>query len=131
MIKYLSVTVILSMFLLLGCVSSNPATWKTLPQMQKGQYDEVWSALVSCITSRNFNLEMSDAGSGYLRTAYGGTGHNTKTRVIARVVSKNPLQISMKAEVLKLNMIGGGWVEVGNNTALENLITEELSARFK
>ena len=121
----------LSITLLMGCVAPMQATWKTLPEIKQMKYDDAWAALVGCITGKNYNLEMSDAAAGYLRTAYGNTGNGTKTRVIVRVISKNPLQITLKAEVIKHDPWNGGWHEVGNNVALENVIIDELTARLK
>ncbi len=116
---------------MVGCVTGQSAQWKTLPEVKKASYDETWSALVGIITAKNYNLETVDGNSGYLRSAWGNTGNNTATQVTARVISKKPLSISIKATMAQRDILSGQMVEVGNNTALENAITEELSARFK
>lgn len=131
--RFMPIMAVLSMMLLIGCstVRSVEPVWKTIPEIKQTKYEDAWAAIVGCVTGRNLNLEISDAGSGYLRTAYGGTGNNTQTRVIVRVVNRKPLQISLKAELIQLDMWAGQWLPVGNNVAMEKLILDELEARLK
>jgi LEA14-like dessication related protein len=120
--------------LLLGCASVE-AVWKTLPEVKQTSYENAWSVVVGCV-SEKFDLEVTDSGSGYLRSAWKVNkdflGQNQeRTRITVRIESREPLKIKLKAERQTFSSWTHDWVDAGNNEKIEKQILEELSARLK
>jgi hypothetical protein len=119
----------------IGCASSE-AVWKTIPEVKQVKYEDAWAIVVGCVSDK-FDLEITDAGSGYLRTAWKVTGKtligqpNEKTRITVRIVNRQPLQINLRAERQTPNIWSGEWQDSGNNEKIEKQILEELSSRLK
>jgi hypothetical protein len=118
-----------------GCVSARDAAWKTVPDVAI-PYERAWSIVTNAVTQR-FDLETSDAQSGYLRTEWKVTGKdflNTpikKSRVIVRVEERSPFRVKVKAEKQELNALTDEWVVTGNDEAVEGEIMGELQGRLR
>lgn len=119
--------------LLCGCITATEAVWKTIPEVKETSYDNAWSIIVGCV-SENYDLEITDSGSGYLRTAWKTKSDwlgqpSKRTRIVVRIVSKEPLKVKLKAQ--RQRRLGEGWNEDGNDEKVESQILEELTARLK
>ncbi|MEW6684460.1 MAG: hypothetical protein AB1451_16315 [Nitrospirota bacterium] len=120
---------------LTACVTAREASWKTVPDVAMS-YDRAWSIVTNAVTQR-FDLETSDAQSGYLRTEWKVTGKDIlnapirKSRVIVRVEERNPFRVKVKAEKQELNVLTDEWVITGNDEAVEGDIMGELQGRLR
>jgi methionine-rich copper-binding protein CopC len=117
-----------------ACVMAHEATWKTVPESNM-PYDRAWSIVVNAIT-QHFELETSDAQSGYLRTGWKVTGKDIlgapikKARVHVRVEEKNPFRVKVKVEKQEFDAFSEEWVITGNDEKMESEIMGELSGRL-
>jgi len=118
-----------------ACVSAREAAWKTVPDVTM-PYERAWSIVTNAVTQR-FDLETSDAQSGYLRTEWRTTGKDIlgapikKSRVIVRVEERSPFRVKVKAEKQELNPLTDEWVLTGNDEAIEGDIMGELQGRLR
>jgi hypothetical protein len=118
-----------------ACVTARDAAWKTVPEVAM-PYDRAWSIVTNAVTQR-FDLETSDAQSGYLRTEWKVTGKDIlggpikKSRVIVRVEERNPFRVKVKAEKQELNVLTDEWVVSGNDDTVEGEIMGELQGRLR
>ena len=118
-----------------ACVAAHDATWKTVPDVTMA-YDRAWSIVTNAVTQR-FDLETSDAQSGYLRTEWKVTGKDLlggpikKSRVVVRVEERSPFRVKVKAEKQELNALTDEWVITGNDNTVEGDIMGELQGRLK
>ncbi len=122
-------------FIISACVTAHEATWKTVPDTHMS-YDRAWSIVVNAI-SQDFELETSDAQSGYLRTGWKVTGKDIlgqpikKARVHVRVEERNPFRVKVKVEKQELDPLSQEWVITGNDEKIESEIMSELSGRLR
>jgi hypothetical protein len=129
--KWLSV---LSLALILSaCVAARDAKWKTVPEVNM-PYDKAWGIVVNAIT-QHFDLEISDAQSGYLRSEWKITervwGRDIlKARVSVRIENKKPFRVKVKVEKQEIDFFDV-WITTGNDETMENEILEELSGRLR
>ena len=118
-----------------ACVAAHEATWKTVPDVTM-PYDRAWSIVTNAVTQR-FDLETSDAQSGYLRTEWKVTGKDIlgaaikKSRVIVRVEERSPFRVKVKAEKQELNVLTDEWIVSGNDDTVEGEIMGELQGRLR
>ena len=118
-----------------ACVTAREATWKTVPEVNM-PYDRAWLIVVNTIT-QHFDLETSDAQSGYLRTGWKNTGKDIlgapikKARVSVRVEEKKPFRVKVKVEKQEFEPLSEEWVITGNDDKMESEIMEELSGRLR
>ncbi len=117
-----------------ACVMAHEATWKTVPESNM-PYERAWSIVVNTIT-QHFELETSDAQSGYLRTGWKITGKDIlgtpikKARVHVRVEERNPFRVKVKVEKQEFDPLSEEWVITGNDEKMESEIMGELSGRL-
>jgi hypothetical protein len=123
-------------FTVSACMAAHDATWKTVPDVTMA-YDRAWSIVTNAVTQR-FDLETSDAQSGYLRTEWKVTGKDVfgvvaikKSRVIVRVEERSPFRVKVKAEKQELNTLTDEWVITGNDETVEGEIMGELQGRLR
>lgn len=120
---------------LTACVTAREAAWKTVPDVAM-PYDRAWSIVTNAVTQR-FDLETSDAQSGYLRTEWKVTGKDIlnapikKSRVIVRVEERSPFRVKVKAEKQELDVLTDEWVVTGNDETIEGEIMGELQGRLR
>jgi hypothetical protein len=118
-----------------ACVTARDAVWKTVPDVSM-PYERAWSIVTNAVTQR-FDLETSDAQSGYLRTEWKVTGKDLlnmpmkKSRVIVRVEERSPFRVKVKAEKQELNALTDEWVVTGNDETVEGEIMGELQGRLR
>jgi len=118
-----------------ACVTARDAAWKTVPDVAM-PYERAWSIVTNAVTQR-FDLETSDAQSGYLRTEWKVTGKDLfnmpmkKSRVIVRVEERSPFRVKVKAEKQELNALTDEWVVTGNDEVVEGEIMGELQGRLR
>ncbi|MBI4727746.1 hypothetical protein HY768_11105 [candidate division TA06 bacterium] len=130
----ISIAMLLACVLFIDCATTQEATWKTLPEITKTTYEQSWSIVVGVITEK-YDLEITDAASGYLRTAWKVkkdflNQDDSRTRISVRLESKTPLKFKIRAEKEAKNL-ADEWTPKGNDEQLEKAMLEELSARLK
>lgn len=88
--------------------------WLTLnigPQAQMTQ--SWWSTIINAIATQDFEPEMMDAASGFLRTAWKQVtfrnGASVRRRFVGNVVQTNPLQWRVRYEVQVMRPGMGDW----------------------
>ena len=118
----------------IGCATTKEATWKTLPEVTKTSYEQSWAIVVGVVTEK-YDLEVTDATSGYLRTAWKVkkdflNQDDSRTRISVRLESKTPLKFKIRAEKEAKNL-ADQWSPKGNDEQLEKAMLEELTGRLK
>ena len=140
MVAQLALILVSTMFLIVGCapatfVRSAPG-WKVIELRNDiaGNYNKAWQKTVDTI-ARNWDIEMMDKESGYLRTAwhYGISG-GPYTRYRARLTVKfpeveNPSKLEVKTEAQWLRGDTHGWV-TGFDSAFQRDVFTALSGRL-
>ena len=127
------VSVLLSLSLF-ACATPE-ATWKTVPQ-SRITWERGWPIVVNAI-SQQFDLEITDGQSGYLRTAWKVTGTNwlrqpqERARVTVRVEERSPFTVKVKVEKQEVDMFSKNWVDKGNHEKMEQEIMAELAGRLR
>lgn len=125
--------VLLTLFL--SACATPEATWKTVPQSRVA-WDRAWSIVVNAI-SQQFELEITDAQSGYLRTGWKVTRTNLlgqpqeRARVTVRVEERSPLSLKVKVEKQEVDIWTRNWADKGNHEKLEQEIMAELAGRLR
>ena len=119
--------------LFVGCATIAPV-WKTIPETNYS-YEKAWPIIVNSVSDK-FDIETIDANSGYLRTTWkvkkDWTGTpDTRTRVVVRTETKNPLKFSFRAEVEGYNTFLEEWQAKGNDEKIESEMQMDFSSRFK
>ncbi len=130
------------LFLLFACATTQEATWKGVPDVHM-PYDRAWAIVVNTIAEK-FDIEVSDAQSGYLRTGWkvtdtcwagllAGKVPCKKTRVIVRVEERSPFKVRVKVEKMESTALSGydNWKLTGNDEVVEREVMEELFGRLK
>ena len=120
-----------------ACVTmtAHEATWKTVPE-SKMPYDRAWSIVVNAVT-QHFELETTDAQSGYLRTGWKVTDRDIlgapikKARVHVRVEERRPFTVKIKVERQEFEPLSEEWIITGNDEKMEGEIMGELSGRLR
>lgn len=121
--------------ILISCaITTTEAVWKTTPEIQQTSYENAWAIIVGAVTEQ-FDLEVVDGNSGYLRSIWKVKTNfmgdpQSRTRVICRVVSREPLQFKIKAEKQEISALTDEWINVGNDEVVDGLLLEELRARL-
>lgn len=134
-ICFKSFPVILLALIITACVTAREATWKTVPETNIA-YERAWSIVVNAVT-QHFELEVSDAQSGYLRTGWKITGKDLlgtpikKSRVHIRVEERSPFKVKVKTEKQEFDPLSEDWVITGDDEKIENEIMSELSGRLR
>ena len=122
-------------FFLFGCVTPQSAVWKTVPEARM-PFERAWSIVVNAVTQQ-FDLEISDGQSGYLRTGWKVTKRDIlgspikKARIHVRVEERTPFRVKVKAEKQEFNPFTEDWVVTGNDEEIEGEIMGELSGRLR
>jgi len=133
----------LSFLSLFACATAMEATWKGVPEVNM-PYDRAWTIVVNTIAEK-FDIETSDAQSGYLRTGWkvtdtcwggllaGGKVPCKKTRVTVRVEERTPFKVRVKVEKMEATALSGyeSWVPKGNDEVMEKEIIDELFGRLR
>lgn len=132
----------LGLVFVVGCAPASfvrqPAGWKTIElrnDMQES-YTKAWQVAVDTIT-RQWDIEILDKDSGYLRTAWkfgisGTTGAGYRGRIslkFATVEEGNPKKIELKTDASWLDTYNNLWI-AGYDSALQRDVYEVLSARL-
>ena len=124
----------LFLLFIIGCTAKE-ATWRALPEIRQTEYENAWSIIVGAV-SEKYELEVIDANSGYLRSSWKekkdwlGT-KEYRTRVVVRVVSREPLKVKLKVEKQTWNSWTNDWLDAGNEEEFQSQLLEELEARLK
>ncbi len=111
------------------------ATWKSVPESQI-RPERGWTIVVNAIAER-FDVETSDAQSGYLRTSWKVTRKDLfgtatqRTRVITRLEERTPFKVKVKVEMQKVNPWTGEWQDAGNDPRAEQEIMQDLAGRLR
>ena len=127
--------------LTVGCAPSTfvraAPGWKVIELREGMAYDDAWMVVVDTIT-RDWDVEMMDKGSGYMRTAWhhgisGGPAESYRGRITVKFPSiKAPTVVEMKTEAQWLVSRPGGsaqWV-AGYDTDFQREIYSELGGRL-
>ena len=127
--------IIIVTFLSLQCMQNKEATWKTIPEIKQTEYEKAWAIIVGAISER-FDLEVIDANSGYLRSAWKENkdwlgSKESRTRVVVRITSREPLKVKLKVEEQKWDALMDEWKGAGNNEKIERELLEEFETRLK
>lgn len=121
--------------LLLTACATPQSTWKTVPETNM-PYDRAWGITVNTV-AQHFELDTSDAQSGYLRSSWKVTNSflgipQRRVRVIARVEERKPFKLKLKAEKQEPNpWDANDWRLMGDDEQAATEIMEELSGRLK
>ena len=121
-------------FLTAACASPE-ATWKTVPETNM-PYERAWAITVNSV-AQHFDLESSDAQSGYLRTSWKVTNSflgipNRKARALVRVEERKPFRLKVKVEKQEPNPWDDTqWRVTGDDDQMASEILEELSGRLR
>jgi len=131
--------------LLIFCVGCAPSTfvrdrsggWKTIELNDNlvGQYEEAWQKTVDTI-ARDYDIEMLDKDSGYLRTSWtygisGGTFNRYHGRLTIKYPEiENPDKLEVKTDAQWLvDPASGAWQQ-GFDTLLDRDVFTALSGRL-
>ena len=126
---------ILAVCLLSAACASPVATWKTVPETNM-PYERAWAITVNSV-AQHFDLESSDAQSGYLRTSWKIRDSflgipNRKARAIVRVEERKPFKLKIKVEKQEPNPWDANeWIVTGDDDQMATEIMEELSGRLR
>jgi hypothetical protein len=117
-----------------GCMSVVTPVWNPLQFEQKVTYEKVWPAILSAVTE-SYEIEMVDKDSGFLRTTWKVTKdmlgqQQSRTRISIRIVSKEPLNLQIQAQLQKFESLTNEWMDQGNDQEIENSLKALISARF-
>ena len=100
--------------------------WLTLNVSSTAQQNDVWwSVIVNAISTQDFEMELMDQKSGFIRTAWKERGFGQRAlrrRFVGNVVAKSPLQWRVKYHVEITADGGKNWKEFDRG------IKEELDA---
>ena len=91
-------------------------------------YEKAWSVVLDAITE-DFDLEIAEKDSGYVKSSYKTNG-NVKFRVVAKFTSRSPVKIKIKVDGEKLNPWDGKWVATGFPEK-ERKYLEEFEGRLR
>lgn len=131
--------------LLIFCVGCAPSTfvrgrsggWKTIELNDNlvGQYEEAWQKTVDTI-ARDYDIEMLDKDSGYLRTSWtygisGGTFNRYRGRLTIKYPEiENPDKLEVKTDAQWLADPASGAWQQGFDTLLDRDVFTALSGRL-
>lgn len=136
---------IFGLFFVVGCEPATfvkqPAGWKTIELRNDMQetYTKAWQVAVDTV-ARQWDVEILDKDSGYLRTAwkYGiaGTTGSTSARYRGRISLKfataeqeSPTKVEVKTDASWLDNYNLLWID-GYDTSLQRDVYDVLSARL-
>ena len=121
---------------LLTAACAHPeATWKTVPETNM-PYERAWAITVNSI-AQHFDLESSDAQSGYLRTSWKVTDSflgipQRKARALVRVEERKPFRLKVKVEKQEPTPWDANqWRVTGDDEQMAAEIMGELSGRLR
>ena len=126
---------ILAVCLLTASCATPESTWKTVPETNM-PYERAWAITVNSV-AQHFDLESSDAQSGYMRTSWKVTNSflgipNRKARVLVRVEERKPFKVKIKVEKQEPNPWDNNqWRVTGDDEQMATEIMEELSGRLR
>lgn len=132
--KFRVVTILAACLLTAACASP-AATWKTVPETNM-PYERAWAITVNSV-AQHFDLETSDAQSGYLRSSWKVTNSflgipNRKARVLVRVEERKPFKLKVKVEKQEPNPWDANqWIVTGDDDQMATEIMDELSGRLR
>lgn len=122
-----------SLFLFTACISltpksfvAQPAGWNTIQMRENIQKNNAWSTVVSVI-SENYDIEVMEKESGYIRTNWVVVG-DTTNRIIAKLENNNTLRI--KVESKYYDKLTENWVN-GYSTTVTDAVKQDLSGRLR
>ena len=138
----LSVLTLVSVLLVPGCAPSSfvkgrSAGWKTieLNDSLKHNYDMSWQKTVDTI-ARDYDIEMMDKGSGYLRTSWlygisGGIYNRYRGRITVKYEEvKAPEKVEVKTDAQWLATPAHGMWEIGWDRSFNREVYTTLSGRL-
>jgi uncharacterized lipoprotein len=134
--KSIFAAIITFTWLFVGCATTPMATWKSLPDVTGSDYNQAWAVIVGTITEKYYEIQVADATTGYLRTAWkqnSGIAIVTAyaTRVTVQLESKKPLKFKVLVEKGSWGTFSAGYAPAGNDEKLEKIILDELTAKLK
>ena len=122
-----------SLFALVGCVNlapkgfvAQPAGWNTIQMRSNISKDQAWNTFVSVI-SENYDIEVMEKESGYLRTNWVIVG-NTANRIVGKIESNNMLRVKIESKYF--DKLTDEWI-TGYSTTVTEAVKEDLSGRLK
>jgi uncharacterized lipoprotein len=132
--KILKILMGVMIFSLTACTAprgfvAQPAGWNAVQMRESVNHEKAWSILVS-VVSDDYDIEMMDSESGYLRTNWRHEGQGTQewfTRIIGKVEMNGTTRI--KVESKYYDQILSRWVN-GYNTFTTTKIKDDLSGRL-
>jgi hypothetical protein len=140
--KYVVLRIILVAAALLVCGACAPSSfvrsspgWKVI-EVREGlsnDCNKVWQTTVDTV-ARNWDIEMMDKESGYLRTAWtygisGGIYNRYRGRLTVKFAAGQCNKLEVKTEAQLLADYYGNWIE-GFDTSFERDVYSALSGRL-
>jgi hypothetical protein len=93
-----------------------------------------WATVVNAIATQDFEPEMMDANSGFLRTAWKqrtyNNGVSVRRRFVGNVVQTSPLQWRVRYEVQMMRQGDQNWTDYGRGFREELDALGEVRARI-
>ena len=133
--KYLigSALIVPVVALLSGCapatfVRTSLATWKVVEFRPGIERDEAYNRVADTI-AKNYDIEVIDKDSGYIRTAWmftttGKVRENYRTKVVAKIPASND-KVEIKTEAHWYDPVRESWV-MGLDTALLEQVYQDI-----
>jgi len=132
----------LGLLMLVGCapqtfVRGQAPGWKTIELNDdlEHNYEKAWQKTVDTV-ARQYDIEMLDKDSGYLRTCWeygisGGTYNRYRGRITVKYLSvQEPEKVEVKTEAQWLKDVGSGYWQRGWDRNFQRDVYTELSGRL-